>query len=73
MNQPYRKGLFVRTDKINVYKYICCNCGTHIVCDNEAMYKMAGPNQYGLIGRVLCPLCGHKNLIYTTNIYKGEK
>lgn len=73
MNQPYRKGLFIRTDKINIYKYICCNCGAVLICDSDAIYKVAKMNPQGSLGRVLCPLCDHKNIIYTTNIYKGEK
>ena len=73
MNQPYRKGLFVRTDKINIYKYVCYNCSTTCVCDDKAIYKYAKANNNGVIGRVLCPNCNRKNIIYTTNIYKGEK
>ena len=71
MNQIYRKGLFVRTDKCNVYKKVCKNCGTEFVCDGDSIYRLAKVNGNGVIGRVLCPKCHMKNIVEIKDRFKG--
>lgn len=71
MNQVYRKGLFIRTDKSNIYKKVCKICGTEFVFDGEGMYKHAHTNGNGVLGRVLCPNCHYRNVVEIKDSYKG--
>lgn len=71
MNQVYRKGLFVRTDKTNIYKKTCKVCECEFICDGESIYRQARTNGNGVIGRVLCPKCHNKNIVMINDRYKG--